>query len=125
VISIVVQESNTISAIHFNTARYLHDGAHARVYVRGAGGKGQDQEQAFHSVSPSGRGNGLIDAEGVAVSSQIMLWSYGKVLLTGASAASQASSDGYAMADVMLSKSPPSTEIHITVQNSITHPPRP
>jgi hypothetical protein len=44
VISIVVQESSMISAIHFNTAGVLHDRAQARVNMRDAGGEGQGEE---------------------------------------------------------------------------------
>jgi hypothetical protein len=65
-----------IITIHFSTGAVLHDGvagAQARVDVRGAGGQGQDQEEAFHSASPSGLAFGRIEDDGTTVSSQMTL----------------------------------------------------
>lgn len=52
VITYITVRNQMISTIHFNTAGYLHDGAQARVNVRGAGGKGEEQKKAFHWPGP-------------------------------------------------------------------------
>jgi hypothetical protein len=41
--------------------------------VRTTGCEGQEDQEAFHSVSPSGLGMGRIDADGVSVSSHTTL----------------------------------------------------
>jgi len=68
VITYITVRNQMISTIHFNTAGYLHDGAQARVNVRRAGCKGQEQKQFFHlfrtfMIISSMRGGGVLDVE--------------------------------------------------------------